>query len=361
MNYERVRKFMNNNEKVLKRAHRAKIFAIINILLLIAMFVYVNVTGAFDIQCLWFNKGYDASKYAFYVAASIFAISAIVGFIVCLGSKNSPDWEGLKSNDPYTLEDQGNSIRSLAKANGVKLPVVFPSMLILIVPIAAFLLINFNVMGFAWLHNGGDDVDIDAILARQEKLEKEDKEDKEEKEDEEDSKVDEKIDPKDVDARIDAMIKIGEKRGYNCTSDFLDDTYFVDFRTENMLEDESLMIMIDEDGEIDMMDYSCYFLKDLSSEANIRRCEDKIANLTDMVEEFYEKGLIDAKEYYTKVEVSDEFKEKIENHSSDGEDFISDYSTVDTKDDYNASASCMFLDDGTAMFNVSVSYFKSNY
>ncbi len=157
------------------------------------------------------------------------------------------------------------------------------------------------------------------------------------------------------------MIKIGEKRGYNCTSDFLDDTYFVDFRTENMLEDESLMIMIDEDGEIDMMDYSCYFLKDLSSEANIRRCEDKIANLTDMVEEFYEKGLIDAKEYYTKVEVSDEFKEKIENHSSDDEDFISDYSTVDTKDDYNASASCMFLDDGTAMFNVSVSYFKSNY
>ncbi len=356
MNYERDRKFMNNNEKVLKRAHRAKIFAIINILLLIAMFVYVNVTGAFDIQCLWFNKGYDASKYAFYVAASIFAISAIVGFIVCLGSKNSPDWEGLKSNDPYTLEDQGNSIRSLAKANGVKLPVVFPSMLILIVPIAAFLLINFNVMGFAWLHNGGNDVDT--IISREEKIDKEDKEDKEDKDD---SKADEKIDPKDVDARIDAMIKIGEKRGYNCTSSLIDDHYFVDFSAEKVLEDESLTIMIKKDGTVRSVDYRCNFLPDLSNKDNLRRSEEKISNLVDMVKEFYDKGLIDSEEYYTKVEISDEFKEKIENHSFDGEEFLTDYSTVDYKDNFNASASCLFFDDGTALFGVSVSYYESNY
>ena len=150
---------MNNNEKILKRAHKAKVFSIINLILLVALFVYVNITGAFDIQCLWFNKGYDASRYGFYVAASIFAISSIVGLIVCLGSKNSPDWENLKSNDPYTLEDQGNSIRSLAKANDIKLPIVFPSMLILFLPIAAFMIINFNVMGFEWLHNGPNNVD----------------------------------------------------------------------------------------------------------------------------------------------------------------------------------------------------------
>ena len=263
---------MNNNEKILKRAHKAKVFAIINLLLLVASFVFVIVNGSFDIECFWFNKGYDASKYAFYLAASIFAISAIIGFIVCIGSKNSPEWEGLKSNDPYTLEDQGNSIRSLAKANGVKLPVVFPSMLILIVPIAAFLLINFNVMGFAWLHNGGDDVDVDAILARQEKLEKEDKEDKVEKEDkddsdskdEDDSKVDENIDIKDVDKRVDAMIKIGEKRGYTCSSNSLEDSYFVNFNPENILEDESLTVMIEKDGTITMVSYSCYFVSDLS-------------------------------------------------------------------------------------------------
>ena len=352
---------MNNNEKILKRAHKAKVFSIINLILLVALFVYVNITGAFDIQCLWFNKGYDASRYGFYVAASIFAISSIVGLIVCLGSKNSPDWENLKSNDPYTLEDQGNSIRSLAKANDIKLPIVFPSMLILFLPIAAFMIINFNVMGFEWLHNGPNNVD--GILAKQEKLEKEDEEDKDDKEDKEDKedKVDEKIDKKDVDARIDAMIKIGEKRGYNCTSSLNDDHYFVDFSAEKVLEDESLMIMIKKDGTVRSVDYHCNFLPDLSNKDNLRRSEEKISNLVDMVKEFYDKGLIDSEEYYTKVEISDEFKEKIENHSFDGEEFLTDYSTVDYKDDFNASAGCLFFDDGTALFGISVSYYESNY
>ena len=352
---------MNNNEKILKRAHKAKVFSIINLILLVALFVYVNITGAFDIQCLWFNKGYDASRYGFYVAASIFAISSIVGLIVCLGSKNSPDWENLKSNDPYTLEDQGNSIRSLAKANDIKLPIVFPSMLILFLPIAAFMIINFNVMGFEWLHNGPNNVD--GILAKQEKLEKEDEEDKDDKEDKEDKedKVDEKIDKKDVDARIDAMIKIGEKRGYNCTSSLTDDHYFVDFSAEKVLEDESLMIMIKKDGTVRSVDYHCNFLPDLSNKDNLRRSEEKISNLVDMVKEFYDKGLIDSEEYYTKVEISDEFKEKIENHSFDGEEFLTDYSTVDYKDDFNASASCLFFDDETALFGISVSYYESNY
>lgn len=355
---------MNNNEKILKRAHKAKVFAIINLLLLVASFVFVIVNGSFDIECFWFNKGYDASKYAFYLAASIFAISAIIGFIVCIGSKNSPEWEGLKSNDPYTLEDQGNSIRSLAKANGVKLPVVFPSMLILIVPIAAFLLINFNVMGFAWLHNGGDDVDVDAILARQEKLEKEDKEDKVEKEDkddsdskdEDDSKVDENIDIKDVDKRVDAMIKIGEKRGYTCSSNSLEDSYFVNFNPENILEDESLTVMIEKDGTITMVSYSCYFVSDLSVDENIERVEKKIGLLTDMVEEFYNKGLIDSKEYYANVSLSKDFKDKIKNHSGD-DDFIMDDGEFDVNSKYHTSASCMFFDDDTTVIGIDVMYF----
>ena len=144
------------------------------------------------------------------------------------------------------------------------------------------------------------------MVARQEKLEKEDKEDKEDKDD---SKADEKIDPKDVDARIDAMIKIGEKRGYNCTSSLIDDHYFVDFSAEKVLEDESLMIMIKKDGTVRSVDYHCNFLPDLSNKDNLRRCEEKISNLVDMVKEFYDKGLIDSEEYYTKVEISDEFNE----------------------------------------------------
>lgn len=357
---------MNNNEKILKRAHKAKVFAIINLLLLVAAFVFVIINGSFDIECFWFNKGYEASKYAFYLAASIFAISAIIGFIVCIGSKNSPDWEGLKSNDPYTLEDQGNSIRSLAKANGVKLPVVFPSMLILIVPIAAFLLINFNVMGFAWLHNGGDDVDVDAILAKQEKLEekqeeKVEKEEKEEKDDsdskdENDSEVDEKIDSKDVNKRVEAMVKIGESRGYTCTSSSLEDTYFVNFNSEKILEDESLTIMIEKDGTIAMVSYSCYFLPDLSVDENIERVESKIGLLTDMVEEFYDKGLIDSKEYYANVGLSKDFKDKIKNHSGD-DDFIMDDGELDVNSKYHTSASCMFFDDDTTVIGIDVMHF----
>ncbi|MBR5648559.1 hypothetical protein [Pseudobutyrivibrio sp.] len=347
---------MNNNEKILKRAHKAKVFSIINLILLVALFVYVNLTGAFDIQCLWFNKGYDASRYGFYVAASIFAISSIVGLIVCLGSKNSPDWENLKSNDPYTLEDQGNSIRSLAKANDIKLPIVFPSMLILFLPIAAFMIINFNVMGFEWLHNGPNNVD--GILAKQEKLEKEDEEDKDDKEDKEDKedKVDEKIDKKDVDARIDAMIKIGEKRGYTCSSGSFEDSHFIYFKPEKILEDESLTIMVEKDGTITMVSYSCYFLPDLSVDENIERVESKIELLTDMVEELYDKGIIDSKEYYANVGLSDDFKDKIKNHSSDDDDFIMDDGEMDINSKYNTSASCMFFDDDT-MIGIDVTYF----
>ena len=357
---------MNNNEKILKRAHKAKVFAIINLLLLVAAFVYVIVNGSIDIECFWFKKGYDASKYAFYIAAPIFALSALIGLIVSLGSKNSPDWENLKSDDPYTVEDQGNSIRSLAKANGVRLPIVFPSMLITLIPIAFFLVINFNVMGFAWLHNGPDDVDVDAILAKQEKLEekqeeKDEKEDKDEKDDsdskdEDESKVDEKIDSKDVNKRVEAMIKIGESRGYTCTSSSLDDTYFVNFNPEKILEDESLTIMIEKDGTITMVSYSCYFLPDLSVDENLERVESKIGLLTDMVEEFYDKGLIDSKEYYANVGLSSDFKDKIKNHSGD-DDFIMDDGEMDINSKYNTSASCMFFDDDTTVIGIDVMYF----
>ena len=170
------------NEKLLKRAHKAKVFAIINLVLLVAMFIYVVATGAFDLECFWFKKGYMASKYAFDTAAVLFFISAVVGFVVCAITKNSAEWDELKKVDAYSLDDPGNKIRQVAKINGVKLPVFFPSLLLLIVPIAAFLLINFNVMGFAWLSNGEPDIDIDAMIAKQEKLEKE-KKDKEDKED----------------------------------------------------------------------------------------------------------------------------------------------------------------------------------
>ena len=94
---------MSDKNKIVVRAYKGIILAIISLICLVILTALVLLGGAFDFEAFEFSYEDLNIAYAFYIAAGAFFILIIAGIGLYSSSKNDPVWDDLITIDTSAL------------------------------------------------------------------------------------------------------------------------------------------------------------------------------------------------------------------------------------------------------------------
>lgn len=322
---------MSDKNKIVIRAYKGMVLAIVSFICLIILTVLVLLGGAFDFEAFEFSYNCLNIAYAFYIAVAAFVVLIIVGIGLYSSSKNDSAWDDLITIDTDSIEDKRLSINEIARKNNIVLPKLFIGMLLPIIPFIIFSVLETALEDYDFKMPEPEveveeiaDETIDFDLDVEDKLESEANHDAVIDEiDDSESSYDPfeytNIEDEKIKELMTEMESIAEDNGYLAlTCGYNDEAEEYDILFDSDYDYNSkdwsgnhLYVRTDSYGNVIWCSYIFYFNEELSDSSNLADAKKYIADMSKLLELFYDAGLIKDKEYFEETKIEDTIVEDI--------------------------------------------------
>ncbi|PHU40511.1 hypothetical protein CSX00_05595 [Pseudobutyrivibrio ruminis] len=315
---------MSDKNKIVVRAYKGIILAIISLICLVILTALVLLGGAFDFEAFEFSYEDLNIAYAFYIAAGAFFILIIVGIGLYSSSKNDPVWDDLITIDTDSVEDKKLFITEIARKNNIVLPKLFIGMLLPIIPFIIFSALQ-NALEDYEFKMPEPEIEVEEVA--EDTIDTEELDEKLELADYHEVAVDDvedsestydpleytNIEDEKIKELMTEMESIAEDNGYLAlTCGYNDEAEEYDILFDSDYDYNSkdwsgnhLYVRTDSYGNVIWCSYDFYFNEELSDSSNLVDAKKYIADMSKLLELFYEAGLIKDKEYFEETEIED--------------------------------------------------------
>ena len=321
---------MSDKNKIVVRAYKGIILAIISLICLVILTALVLLGGAFDFEAFEFSYEDLNIAYAFYIAAGAFLVLIIAGIGLYSSSKNDSAWDDLITIDTDSIEDKRLFITEIARKNNIVLPKLFIGMLLPIIPFIIFSAIQNALEDYEFKM---PELEVEVEEMADETIDFDlDVEDKLESEANHDAVIDEiddsessydpfkytNIEDEKIKELITEMEEIAAENGYQVLDFFYSEEYddysimiTNDYEDYRNWSGNNIYITMDLEGDVTFCSYNFYFDKELSDSSNLADAKKYVDDMSKLLELFYDAGLIKDKEYFEETKIEDTIVEDI--------------------------------------------------
>ncbi|NEX02542.1 hypothetical protein SAMN04487829_2386 [Pseudobutyrivibrio sp. NOR37] len=320
---------MSDKNKIVVRAYKGIILAIISFICLVILTALVLLGGAFDFEAFEFSYEDLNIAYAFYIAAGAFLVLIIAGIGLYSSSKNDSAWDDLITIDTDSIEDKRLFITEIARKNNIVLPKLFIGMLLPIIPFIIFSALQ-NALEDYEFKMPEPEVEVEEVT--EDTINTEELDEKPELTDYHEVAVDDvedsestydpfeytNIEDEKIKELMTEMESIAEENGYQVLDFFYSEEYddysimiTNDYEDYRNWSGNNIYITMDLEGDVTFCSYNFYFDKELSDSSNLADAKKYVDDMSKLLELFYDAGLIKDKEYFEETKIEDTIVEDI--------------------------------------------------